>query len=405
MHRFIPVSLWVATLSACTPIDQGPIEQLPAGPLPVQRGTMTSQSLADEVDAAVLGLLEQTGKPGMSVAVFGPGQVLYAAGYGWADLASAEPMTPETPVLLSSVSKTFIAVAAMQGQEAGRLSLDSPAGELLGFPVDNPYVSGEVISLRHLLTHSSGLRDSMVYPYSYTEGDPEVGLRAFLFGYFTEGGEHWTPANYARALPGDAHAYSNTAAALGALAIAEAASLEFLDLVDRDILQPLGMVHSAYHLRDQVLQPATPYATVRSGFRPWAQYGYPTYPDGMLRSGAEDLARFGAAVLGGGSLDGVQILSTASVDEMLAPQPVTIPEDSPLGDSQSIIWYERPVDDYAFIGHSGGDLGSFTELWLERERQAGVLLLFHTVPQDEAEVDAVLDLETRLIDLVTEVSP
>ena len=392
-----------SSLVACNPIGRGALVQGPET-LTVQRGPSVSEALADAVDADVLAVLERWGKPGASVAVFDDEGVLYSAGYGLADLETRREMGPDTPVLLSSISKTVVGVAAMQGVEAGRLTLDDPVGPLVGFTLDNPKVEGETIRLHHLLTHTSGARDSLIYALAYAEGDPVVSLRDFSEGYFTRGGAHWSPANYARSLPGDTLAYSNTGAALAGLAVGSAAELEFDDLVRRDILEPLGMGDSAYFLADLESPPATCYQTRKNGFRPWNDYGYPTYPDGLMRASARDLGRFGAAILGEGELDDERILTAESVERMLAPW-VGLPDGLPEGESQAVMWFRFGLGDRDVVGHNGGDYGSFTELWLDDDEDVGMLILFHTTPQSVDEYDDIVELELRLLDLAEGVSP
>lgn len=372
-------TLLALSLFGCLPLQAGPRIQLPEGPPPVTHGIVVDEALSAQLDAEVLGGLEQLGLVGLSLGVTIEGRVVHTAGYGWAELETERALTPDTPVLLSSVSKTFIGIAAMQAVEAGALQLDDEVAGLVPFAIDNPHVDDEVLTLRHLLTHNGALVDGLAYLYAYGPGDPVVGLGDFLEAYLVPGGATYQRRNYARRSPGTGFAYSNVGAALAGYAIGQARGLEFSDLVRRDILEPLGMTHSGYLLSELSEPPAVPYKNVGGGaFRPFEHYSYPTYPDGLMRSSAGDMARYLAAVQGGGELDGVQILSEASVEQMLTVDPSYGTDEG----GQAIIWSQAELGSgRVVIGHNGGDFGSLTELRTDRQTGTGVVLLLASMPR------------------------
>jgi len=391
--------LWLSLVVACVPISRGERVSLPSDRLPVQRGLVADEALADAVDQAVLAYLDGAHMPGLAVAVYAPGEPLYTAGYGWADLQTERRLRADTPVLLSSVSKTFIGVTALQGVEAGRLGLDQPIREVGDFGVYNPRLDdAPEPRLRHLLTHTSGLHDSYVYGSNYGDGDPVIPLDDFVLGYIYEYGRHHVRSNWSKRRPGEAYEYSNVGAATAALAIGNAARLTFRDLVRRDVLEPVGMIDSFYLLADQTQPPAYGYDRAGDDFRAWAHYGYPTYPDGLMRSSADDMARYAAMVLGDGALDGVEVLPAARVDEML-----TVDRSIDAGsESQAVVWVSQRLNGHTVFGHNGGDYGSFTELWMDRDRGAGALLLFTALPEDGDDYERIRRLETALMDAVVD---
>ncbi|MEM7153191.1 MAG: serine hydrolase domain-containing protein [Myxococcota bacterium] len=383
-------------LAACQPLSPGERTELPPGPAPVERGVETDLDLARAVDEAVLSFLSPGDVTGISVALVADGEVVFTSGYGWAELDGAQPLSANTPVLLSSVSKTFIGVAAMQAVERGRLQLDDSLTDRVGFTVDNPRVDGETITLRHALTHNTGLRDTREYDRSYDEGDPTIELSEFVQGYVQPRGKYWRRRNWRKAAPGTEFAYSNVGASLGALAIASAQDDEFMTLVQRTIFEPLGMEDSAYLLNDLPREAAVPYkhTVVGDDFRPWPQYGYPTYPDGMIRSSANDMGRYLAAIEGGGQLEGVELLSADSVDEMLTVDASAGTDE----DGQAIAWAMREMDGRELYGHNGGDFGSTTEIWIDRDAHVGIAVLLNCDTTSES-WDRLMALERELLDL------
>ncbi len=388
----------LVVLSGCLPFELGKAVSLPDGSTPVNPGMAGSGPLAESVDERVLSYLEKHQLPGIGVGLIKEGAVVFSAGYGWADLEEEAPLMAHTPVLLSSVSKTFIGVAAMQAVEVGRLSLDDSLSDLAGFSVDNPNVAGERITLRHAVTHNTGIEDTAVYDDNYAPGDPVIPLGTFVAGYVTEGSLYWNPRNFADRPPGAAFSYSNVGAALGAFAIAKSADRAFRDLVAEDILQPLGMNDSAYFLTDVPRTPAVPYHPTGGGtYRPWPHYGYPTYPDGMLRASTDDMARYLAAVDGGGALGETRILSTQSVDTMLTIDPDAGSDEN----GQAVAWSVRVMQGRELFGHNGGDYGSSTEIWLDREARVGVVVLLNVEIRDWP---ALFQLQADLLDLAESAS-
>lgn len=173
------------------------------------------QALA-ELDATILAEMEDPVTPGLALAIAGPDGLRWSAGYGYADLESGRRATPDTPFMLASVSKSFIAAAMMSEVDAGRLDLQQPIDELLPFRVDNPRVKGETIRLWHLASHTSGIRDNYdFYDPSYAPGDPTIAMDDWIRSYLVRGGERYRRRkNFLRAEPGERYEYSNIGAAL-----------------------------------------------------------------------------------------------------------------------------------------------------------------------------------------------
>ena len=90
-------------------------------------------ALFAEAEQKANATLKEHQAPGMSVGVIKEGQLIYAQGFGLADVESAKPMTPQSVQGMASVSKTFTAAAIMQLREAGTLDLDSPIVEYLPY--------------------------------------------------------------------------------------------------------------------------------------------------------------------------------------------------------------------------------------------------------------------------------
>jgi CubicO group peptidase (beta-lactamase class C family) len=128
------------------------------GAFRVSRRSVRAASAAGDftaVDDYITAQIEASHIPGLSVALVKGDQIVYLKGYGQAD-PSGRPVTPQTPFIIGSISKTVTALAAMQVVEAGQVDVDAPVQRYLPwFRVDDPQASAQ-ITVRSLLNHTSG---------------------------------------------------------------------------------------------------------------------------------------------------------------------------------------------------------------------------------------------------------
>lgn len=347
-------------------------------------------------------IMEEEQLPGLAAAVVQGDQLAWTRGYGFADLESERPVTPDTPFTLASISKTFIAVAMMQALEDGTLTLDTPVNEVgLPFVVDNPHLSDEVITLRHLATHTSSILDGSAYDCSYyVEADDSplyqlvdpsfscaepmpTELGEYLEAYLVPGGPYYdADENYGTSEPGEAGAYSNVAAALTGLALESATGTSLDELCETGIFEPLGMTNTHWH-RAQFADSnpvATQYTRIEGEQIRLPDYSLVTWPDGGLRSSARDLARYVGAVMNGGVWEGTRILDQTSVETMLSSQTdLDLSQLPGTPDVQGVFW----VEEFGLAGHSGGDPGSITFMYmLPGTDVAFVLLMNQDIAQE-----------------------
>ncbi|MBM4247491.1 MAG: beta-lactamase family protein, partial [Deltaproteobacteria bacterium] len=170
-------------------------------------------------------------------------------------------------------------------------------------------------------------------------GDSPIALRDFMVGYFTPGGACYDATkNFTASPPGTHYLYSNLATALLGYLVEAATGTRLDDHCDARIFAPLSMADTGWHLADFAPRDvAMPYESVGGELYEWGLFGYPDYPDGQLRSSADDLARFLAAWAGAGTYDGAQILEAATVAEALSVQ---FPDIDP---TQGLSWYYDTV--------------------------------------------------------------
>ena len=352
--------------------------------------------LPDDPWSEVQELIEDQRKganiPGLAVAVTRKGEVLWTQAYGRANVEEGTPATVDTPFMLASVSKTVTAVAVMHAWEEGVLSLDDEVNSLLSFTVDNPRVDDEVILLRHLVSHTSGIRDNWGQ-MPYADGDSPHALGDYLEGYLVEGGTWYNATNnFYDYMPGTSKDYGNVATALAGFLVEVATETPFDDYCDVHIFDVLGMDNTGWHLSD--FDPAVvamPYKYVNGAFEAEGHYGYADYPDGQLRSSISDMARFLAAVSNDGTLGDAQVLQPETVTEMF-----TAPVPS-VDKRQRVFWYSATTVGRSVLGHNGGDIGVATQMDFAPDTGIGVIILMNTSWTD-AVGDAVGTIKSLLFD-------
>jgi len=208
-----------------------------------------------QVDAVFNDLSSET-SPGCAVGVIRTGQLIYSRGYGMASIEHGMPITGSTVFYSGSVSKQFTAAAVLMAAREGHLSLDDDVRHW--FPELPDY--GKTITVRHLIHHTSGLRDYLTL--MLIAGVPfETPVRS-----------EWVVGLIARqrALnfdPGSEYLYSNSGYFLLAQLIGRATGQSLREYSEEKFFQPLGMVDTRFHddRSEVVARRALAYSTVEQG--------------------------------------------------------------------------------------------------------------------------------------------
>jgi D-alanyl-D-alanine carboxypeptidase len=296
--------------------------------------TQTS-SLGDTVDAVAQAAMLKQGMPGMTLALAKKGAMLYIHGYGVSDLTTQQPTAPTAIFEIGSVTKQFTAALIMKLQEVGKLHVDdSIAGYLpeYNFPA--------AITLRMLLTHTSGLADFTNFPQLgdwVRNGVSEATvLRAVS----------QSPRQFQ---PGSQYSYSNSNFfALGTI-IEKLTGQSYAANLDQLILQPLGLKNTYYPL-PPAGQSASGYTNNGSGLVPailWDRSA--AFAAGALSSNVYDLVAWDNALISG------KVVSPASFRAMTTSNGFQIPGGGSYGFGLALWTFNnRPI-----IWHNG-QIGGFT---------------------------------------------
>ena len=336
-------------------------------------------------EAYVADALLRLGVPGATVAVVQDGQIVYAQGFGVKELGGAAPVTPDTLMMIGSVTKSLTSTLAATLVDDGALAWDTPVVELLpSFAVADPGLTPR-LAVADLFCACTGIprRD----PESLFNADALTPDRLLA-----------QVAELPLTAPfGELFQYNNQLYAVGGYAAAAAAGAAPNDLdggyvaaVGDRLLGPMGMARSTFALAEVLADGdyARPYYAGLDGrlvpVSPVFEERFLTKaaPAGGLWSSARDMARYLQTELADGvAPDGTRVVSAANLARTRAPRvaiPVR-PDLPPLlleaAQHYAMGWFVGTYKGQPLINHSGGTMGFSSEAAFLPEADVGVVIL------------------------------
>ena len=333
------------------------------------------------LDEFILKGMKEAKVPGLAALTLKEGKIFWAGYYGWANIETKTPVTQDTLFQLASISKTVTACMIMQQVEQGKLKLDVDINTLLPFKVRNPRHVDTPITLRQLLTHTSGIRDnwSVLENTWVKNGDFKKPLAESLPAYLVEGGEFFSAKkSFYGWAPGTKDQYCNVAVALAAYVAEAKLKTPFEALCQQGLFKPLGMEGAGFLLASvDPKKVAMPYAYRKktNGFKALGHHGYLDFPAGTLRATVPHLARFLLMFMGEGKLGEVRVLKAATVESM---KKIQFPK---IDKKQGLAWYYDRIAGKQMIGHDGGDPGVVTQMFCDPKDGTGIIVLMNGEPK------------------------
>jgi CubicO group peptidase (beta-lactamase class C family) len=285
----------------------------------------------------------ERGVPGLSAALGIDGRIVFAEGFGWADVENRVPVTAETKFRVGSVSKPLTAAAMARLVERGELDLDAPVQAYVPafprkrWPVTSRMVAGHLAGIRHY--------------------DGEEFLSTRRYETVAEGLTIFADDSLLFE-PGERFSYSSYGWNLLSAVVEGASGEEFLSFMDREVFEPLGMMNTVADHADSIIPNRTRFYEVANDGRiynsPFVDNSYKWAGGGFL-SIPSDLVRFGMAHLDG------SLLRPETVDMLWTSQQTTAGEETENG----VGWFlDRDADGRRAISHGGGSIGGVTYLLL-----------------------------------------
>jgi len=248
-----------------------------------------SQSLQSRIDNLVNEYVVNHNFMG-SILVADKGEVIFAKGYGLADVEQSTPNTPQTKFMIGSITKQFTAMLITQLVEKGKLKLDNTISD---FIPDFPKDIGEKITVEMLLCHSSGLILPEGIEKYYYAIRKEEWLQEYLKQLSEEG---------LRFEPGKGYGYSNAGYFFLGLIIEKVSEKTYEEVLHEQILKPLGMKNTGCNRKGLVLENrAYSYHKLPDKYITWSDMqsfdpGIIFFGSGFLYSTIEDLFKFSKAL-------------------------------------------------------------------------------------------------------------
>jgi len=337
-------------------------EAPPATEAPKAVHEMTAADVEAFLDGLVPLQLKHSDIAGATISVVKDGKLLFAKGYGYADVQKKQPVSPQDTLFRpGSISKLFTWTAVMQLFEQGKLDLDRDVNEYLDFKIPDAF--GKPITLKNIMTHTPGFEEQIKDLFTITPGTPNLGeyLKTHI------------PARIYP--PGTVPAYSNYATALAGYIVQRVSGRPFEDYVDENIIKPLNMTHSTFR---QPL-PSNLASLMSSGYRRGSDPAEPfeivnPFPAGSLSSSAADMAQFMIAHLQDGQLGDARILKPETA--RLMHSRLFALDDA--ANAMCYGFYEETRNGHRIIGHGGDTVYFHSDLHLVLDQNVGFFVSYNS---------------------------
>ena len=301
-------------------------------------------------------------QPGLSIGIVYDRELIWAKGYGFADLKKKTPATTATIYRIGSISKVFTAIAVMQLRDADLLQLDDPVSEYLPwFQVQNSFPNARTITIRDLLTHTSGLPfDAPGVNWNEYSGP---SLEEIIASF---------PDVEAIFPAGEHRYYSNFGFWVAGQIVTAVSGKPFAEYMDTHVLAPLGM-----EATDLAPEPSTVGLAVGYGARSpgnerkvWAftDTGFYT-PAGDGASSVQDMVRLVSLFMIEGESGTSRVLQQSTLREMQGG-------DGDFGArARGLGLFVFPFNDQVLIGHGGDSRGFVAGFAVAPANKFGVIVL------------------------------
>ncbi len=342
----------------------------PSPPRPLAQNSQVAAAI-QVLDAWIRASVASRDEPGLSIGIVHDQDLIWATGYGFADRERREKATPATLYRIASVSKLFTATAIMQLRDAGRLQLDDPVSKHLPwFRMRKPLPDAPVITIRHLLTHTSGMPRELPLPYW---NDLKFPTREQMMTLL--------PAQDTIFPPEAEYKYSNLAMAIAGEVVAAVSGEPYSRYIENHVLAPLGM-------RATRVEPSPTLPGLAIGYRKRVP-GEPREtedfidaraltPAANLASNVEDLGKLVSLQFRDGPMGGSQILKASTLREMHRVQWLRPDWQS----GQGLGFWVRRVGQQVRVGHDGAAPGFKSQVEIAPADKFGVIVLINGYDAD-----------------------
>lgn len=324
----------------------------------------------EQAERRIDSVMQQYDMPGLSVAVVKKGTIIYAHSFGVKNKETGQALTNDDIFRIASISKSFSATSIMQLVQAKKLSLDDDVSKLIGFAVRNPKFPGEVITVRMILSHTSGINDSQ--------------------GYFTL--DVINPAKnpdaakcYNDYAPGQGYQYCNLNFNLAGTIVERVSGQRFDNYIKTHILDPLGLYggfnvgaldSGRFATLYEYDSAANKLTADPQAYNPRTAeignyvmgYSTPIFsPAGGMKISATDLAKYMTMHIYKGKYKGVRIISKKSA--------VTMQNPASHDYGLAIETTHDLIPGVTMKGHTGSAYGLYSIMFFQPQKKFGIVAI------------------------------
>lgn len=370
----------------------------------------TAQRKLDSLTVRLNNVFIRDSLPGLAVALVDANGIIYQKNFGFADIRKGIPYSANTIQNIGSVSKSLISIAVMKAVELKYFTLETNINDILPFKVINPRHPDDIITIRELTNHTSGIVDNdSIYPNSYRfypalrSYDKELmglieakgyqgkikdsNMKDFFYNYLCKEGKYYSEENFGADKAGKTYSYSNLGSALAACLIEIKSGTSYDKFTARYILEPLKMKNSGWFVEAAKLKS---YARLYYNHdMDFPLYSLLTYPDGGLRTSCNDLSKYLKAIIKGYNGD-LTLLNNASFKEMCTPMftEADAPKDINLKNRNKGVFWNLYGN--GTIGLDGDDPGISSYLFFNPATGIGGLFLCNKFMDDKKDIVELL---------------
>jgi CubicO group peptidase (beta-lactamase class C family) len=380
---------------------------------------------SDSLTIALNNFAKKSLIPGFAVSIVNDKSILYSRGFGSADINKNVPFTPSIINWVASISKTFVALSIMKLVEEKKLNLDEPINSILPYKINNPYYPSLLITVRHLLTHTSTIIDDAFVPYYIGEADiclindskkydslpaylqpnleyyrmgKRISLDENIRKYTQPKAKWYTDSTFLQKEPGKYFKYSNLGASIAARIVEIKSNMSFIDFTKKYIFEPLKMKNTGWNFEDLNPNLVTKIYALNDEQKPTGvvehpQYYMTNYPVSGLKTNAIDLSSYLIEMIRGFKGDG-KLLNSSSYETLFQPQlsceGLNKNDTSIFNDKFNIatLW---SVTSSGIVLHLGGNNGVYSVIYFNPKTKKGALAYSNLRDNSFGELFAIIN--------------
>ena len=321
-----------------------------------------------KIDSLIENEVKSNTVAALAVAVIDSGRVVHISTKGYRDIENNLKTTINTSFHIASVSKTVTNLAVFKLVESGKIDLNTDINRYLSFDVKNPHYPHDIITVKDLLNHRSGIKDDYEFykpHWNIPRGDPKLKLNEFLKDYLSVDGKLYTEEHFESDSSYKSFSYSNTGVALLGLIVETVSGVKYEEFCQANIFKPIGMSNTSWFLRnlDSTLVAKT-YVKDSLGLTFKGHNGYPDYPGGQLRTSISDFSKL---IVGYLNSENNEFILQKETTLKITPTPQISHEGF-------YTWFITAINNSIYYSHDGGDVGVRTIVVMNVNNKSSIII-------------------------------